>query len=85
MHIAFRKDSSLLERELFLMKMESQINLLRTELTYTQALLSKSEENRQLMACLVEITRSPGKLLEPMQISPPIPDVYVFLTHGVKM
>jgi uncharacterized protein YjbI with pentapeptide repeats len=82
LHIAFRKDSSPLERELFLMKMESQINLLRTELTYTQALLSKSEENRQLMARLVEITRSPGKLLEPMQISPPIPDVYVSYAWG---
>jgi len=68
LNIAFRKEVTQLERELFLMKMESQINLLKTELNYTQALLSKSDENRQLMARLVEATRSPGSLLEPFRI-----------------
>lgn len=68
LHIAFRKDSTPLERELFLMKMESQLNLLRTELTYTKALLSKSDENRELLARLVEASRTPRLLLEPFRI-----------------
>lgn len=68
LNIAFRKDASPLERELFLMKMESQLNLLRTELTYTQALLTKTEENRALLARIVEASRSPQTLLEPWKI-----------------
>lgn len=82
LHIAFRKDISPLERELFLMKMENQLNLLRTELTYTQALLSKTEENRNLLARLLEASRSPGDLLKPIQISAPIPEVYVSYAWG---
>lgn len=66
LNIAFNKNTSPLERELFLMKFESQINLLRTELTYTKALLSKSDENRALLARLVEASRSPRILLEPI-------------------
>lgn len=68
LHIAFRKETTAVERELFLMKMETQINLLRTELTYTKAILSKSEENRDLLARLVEASRSPHVLLEPWRI-----------------
>jgi uncharacterized protein YjbI with pentapeptide repeats len=82
LNIGFRKEVTPIERELFLMKMESQINLLKTELTYTQALYSKSEENRQLMARLVEVTRSPGVLLEPLLFAAPIPDVYVSYAWG---
>jgi len=68
LHIAFRKDASPLERELFLMKMESQLNQLRLELTYTQALLTKTEENRELLARIVEASRSPQNLFKPWQI-----------------
>jgi uncharacterized protein YjbI with pentapeptide repeats len=68
LHIAFRKEASPLERELFLMKMENQINLLRAELTYTKALHTKSEENRELLARLVEASRSPSLLLQPWQM-----------------
>lgn len=68
LHIAFRKETTPLERELFLMKMETQINHLRTELTYTKALLSKTEENRDLLARLVEASRSPRLLFEPWRI-----------------
>ena len=50
------------------MKMESQLNQLRTELTYTQALLTKTEENRELLARIVEASRSPQNLLKPWQI-----------------
>lgn len=82
LNISFRKETSPLERELFLMKMENQINLLRTELTYTQALLSKTEENRNLLAELLEASRSPGDLLKPVQIAAPIPEVYVSYAWG---
>lgn len=82
LHIAFRKETSPLERELFLMKMENQINLLRAELTYTQALLSKTEENRNLLAQLLQASRSPGELLKPVQIAAPIPEVYVSYAWG---
>ena len=68
LHIAFRKETTPLERELFLMKMETQINHLRTELTYTKALLSKTEENRDLLARLVEASGSPRLLFEPWRI-----------------
>ncbi len=68
LRIAFRKDTSPLERELFLMKMESQLNQLRTELTYTKALLTKTEENRDLLARIVEASRAPQVLLEPWRI-----------------
>lgn len=50
------------------MKMESQLNQLRTELTYTKALLTKTEENRDLLARIVEASRSPQVLLEPWRI-----------------
>ncbi len=68
LNIAFRKETTALERELFLMKMETQLNHLRTELTYTQALLSKTEENRDLLARLVDASRSPRLLFEPWEI-----------------
>jgi uncharacterized protein YjbI with pentapeptide repeats len=68
LHIAFRKEITALERELFLMKMETQINHLRTELTYTKALLEKTEENRDLLARIVESSRSPRLLFEPWKI-----------------
>ena len=68
LHIAFRKETTAMERELFLMKMETQINHLRTELTYTKALLEKTEENRDLLARLVETSRSPRLLFEPWRM-----------------
>lgn len=45
-----------------------QLNQLRTELTYTKALLTKTEENRELLARIVEASRSPQILLEPWRI-----------------
>jgi hypothetical protein len=68
LHIAFRKEVTALERELFLMKMETQINHLRTELTYTKALLEKTQENRDLLARIVESSRSPRLLFEPWKM-----------------
>lgn len=82
LNIVFRKETSPLERELFLVKMEHQLNLLRAELAYTQALLTKTEENRELQARLLEASRSPSGLFTPIQIAVPAPDVYVSYAWG---
>ena len=64
--IKFAINTPQLDRDLFLMKMEGQINLLRAELTYTQALLSKSEEHQAILQRIAEATRSPNSLLAPI-------------------
>jgi len=66
LRIQFSLQTPPLERELFLMKMESQLNLLRTELTYTKALLSKSEEHQALLKQVAEASRAPRTLLTPI-------------------
>lgn len=66
LRIQFSVQTSPLERELFLMKMESQLNMLRTELTYTKALLSKSEEHQALLKQVAEASRAPITLLTPI-------------------
>lgn len=66
LRIQFSVQTSPLERELFLMKMESQLNMLRTELTYTKALLSKSEEHQALLKQVAEASRAPRTLLTPV-------------------
>jgi hypothetical protein len=66
LRIKFSTDVPAIERDLFLMKMESQLNQLRTELTYTKALLSKSEEHQTLLHGILEATRSPASLLRPL-------------------
>lgn len=66
LRIQFSVQTTALERELFLMKMESQLNLLRTELSYTRALLSKSEEHQALLKQVAEATRTPTRLLNPI-------------------
>lgn len=66
LRIQFSVQTSPLERELFLMKMESQLNMLRTELTYTKALLSKSEEHQALLKQVAEASRTPRTLLTPI-------------------
>lgn len=69
LRIQFSIQTSPLERELFLMKMESQLNMLRTELTYTKALLSKSEEHQALLKQVAEASRTPRSLLTPIATS----------------
>ena len=66
LRIQFSVQTSPLERELFLMKMESQLNMLRTEITYTKALLSKSEEHQALLKQVAEASRTPRSLLTPI-------------------
>ncbi|MFZ2648568.1 MAG: toll/interleukin-1 receptor domain-containing protein [Burkholderiaceae bacterium] len=66
LRINFSVHTSQIERELFLMKMEAQLNLLKTELAYTKALLSKSEEHQALLKQVTEATRSPKTLLTPI-------------------
>lgn len=66
LRIQFSVQTPPLDRELFLMKMESQLNLLRTELTYTKALLSKSEEHQALLRQVAEASRTPRTLLTPI-------------------
>ncbi|MDQ6626014.1 MAG: toll/interleukin-1 receptor domain-containing protein, partial [Verrucomicrobiota bacterium] len=58
------------EQKLFLMNLEAQLNQLRTQLTYTQALLSKSEEYQQLLKRVLDASRSPAGLLEPVVLPP---------------
>lgn len=69
LRIQFSVQTSPLDRELFLMKMESQLNLLKTELTYTKALLSKSEEHQALLRQVAEASRAPRALLTPAAIA----------------
>lgn len=69
--IRFATGVGKLEQELFLMKLESQLNQLRTELTYTKALLTKSEENKDLLLQVLAASRSPSSLLEPLVL--PLP------------
>lgn len=69
LRIQFSVQTTELERELFLMKMESQLNMLRTELTYTKALLSKSEEHQALLKQVAEASRTPRNLLTPIAAS----------------
>lgn len=69
LRINFSVQTSALDRELFLMKMESQLNLLRTELTYTKALLSKSEEHQALLRQVADASRTPKALLTPVTIA----------------
>lgn len=71
LRIQFSVQTSPLDRELFLMKMESQLNLLRTELTYTKALLSKSEEHQALLRQVAEASRAPRNLLTPVTTTSP--------------
>lgn len=66
LRINFSVNTTQIERDLFLLKMESQLNLLKTELTYTKALLSKSEEHQALLKQVSEAARSPTTLLAPM-------------------
>ncbi|MGI8437357.1 MAG: toll/interleukin-1 receptor domain-containing protein [Chthoniobacterales bacterium] len=66
LRIRFATNVSATERDLFLMKLESQLNQLRTELTYTKALLSKSDEHQALLKRIVDASRSPEVLLKPM-------------------
>jgi internalin A len=80
--IPFRKDASQLERDLFLMKMKSQINFLQAELAYIKARLTQSVKDRELMSRLVEASRSPRVLFEPLLIAAPIPDAYVSYAWG---
>lgn len=70
LRIAFRKETTPIERQLFLMKMETQLNYLKTEVTHYKAMLSMSEENRELLARLVEASRSPNLLIQPLRMSP---------------
>lgn len=71
LRIQFSVQTPALERELFLMKMESQLNMLRTELTYTKALLGKSEEHQALLRQVAEATRAPKSLLTPIASASP--------------
>jgi uncharacterized protein YjbI with pentapeptide repeats len=86
LNIAFATNVSQHERDLFLMKMERDMNslkaMLQSEITYNRALLSKSEEDRQQMAVLLEASRALGALLEPIPVLGPACSVYVSYAWG---
>lgn len=82
LNFPFRDKTTQLERDLFLMKMESQINFLQAELAYIKARLTQSTADRELMSRIVEASRSPRVLFEPLLIAPPIPDAYVSYAWG---
>jgi uncharacterized protein YjbI with pentapeptide repeats len=75
------------EKELFLIRYEHQINTLRTELSYTERLLKKEEEkNQQLLQVINHLSREPRKFLGVGHApSPQICEVPIFfLTADLK-
>ncbi len=81
-NIPFRENTTRLERDLFLMKMESEVNVLQTELGYIKGPLAQSPGDRELISRIVEASKSPGVLFEPLSIAPETPDAYVSYAWG---
>jgi uncharacterized protein YjbI with pentapeptide repeats len=84
-NLEFRTETtSDIQKDLFLIRYEHQINTLRTELKYVERLLLKEEEkNRQLLELVQHLGRAPQQLLIPPKRDRFEVDVY-FLTADLQ-